>query len=91
MIMLNIYGLSGRFWSHQYFPYLYKNSEGIKKSKEKVIIGFSDVTAIHYFLNNYIGWKSVHGIVAAYNKDIYNGVEHERISMNNNFDQVLKL
>ncbi|NIG98901.1 MAG: hypothetical protein G5701_09155 [Serratia symbiotica] len=43
------------------------------------MIGFSDITEIHYFLNNYISWKSVHGIVAAYNKYIYNGGEHERI------------
>lgn len=69
-------------------PYLQDNIGKIKNSKEKIVIGFSDVTAIHYFLNNYVGWKSIHGIVAAYNKDIYNDNMKEAISMNNDFDQV---
>lgn len=70
------------------FPYIYNNLEKIKNSKEKLIIGFSDVTAIHYFLNNYIGWKSIHGILANYNKDMYKDDTQVRLSMNNGFDQV---
>ncbi|WP_210160716.1 LD-carboxypeptidase [Liberibacter crescens] len=76
------------------FPYLSDNLEKIKKSKKKIIIGFSDVTAIHYFLNKNVGWKSIHGILAAFNADIYKKKEEdgkEQLSMNNGFDQVFDI
>ncbi|WP_457913731.1 LD-carboxypeptidase [Candidatus Gillettellia adelgis] len=71
------------------FPDLFNNIKNIKNSQEKIIIGFSDVTAIHYFLNTYIGWKSIHGIVAAYNKDLYSNKDQEKINMNNGFQEVV--
>ncbi|SPL70171.1 Murein tetrapeptide carboxypeptidase [Acinetobacter stercoris] len=46
-------------------PILESKKEVIKKTSPKVLIGFSDVTVIHYFINNYIGWKSIHGTTAA--------------------------
>lgn len=52
------------------FPALYANKEFLKKTKPKIIVGFSDVTAIHYFVNTVLGWPSVHGVVAAYNKEM---------------------
>lgn len=49
-------------------PKLHAEIRQIKHSTPKVLIGFSDVTAIHYFINNEIGWKSIHGTTAATGK-----------------------
>lgn len=51
-------------------PALYEDKDLLKKIKPKIIVGFSDVTAIHYFVNTVLGWPSIHGVLAAYNKDI---------------------
>ncbi|PMK03232.1 LD-carboxypeptidase [Vibrio sp. 10N.261.55.A7] len=51
-------------------PYLYKEVERLKSAKPKVLIGFSDVTAIHSFVNEYLKWDSLHSVVASYNKDM---------------------
>lgn len=32
-----------------------------KPAKEKFFIGFSDITALHIFLNQHWGWKTIHG------------------------------
>ncbi len=70
-------------------PYLHNNREKIKRSTRKIIIGFSDVTAFHYFLNQDIGWQSVHGVMAASNKEIYkNGHKNNKVSMNNSVDEI---
>lgn len=68
--------------------HLYNNKDEIKDAKPKIIIGFSDVTAVNYFINKYIGWPSMHAVVAAHNKDMY--VEHRlnKTSMNNSVDEV---
>ena len=52
-------------------PYLKQHVDIIKKSTAKILVGFSDVTAIHSFVNKWLGWKSIHGVVAAFNKDVY--------------------
>jgi muramoyltetrapeptide carboxypeptidase len=65
-------------------PYLYQNRDEIKKTSPKIIIGFSDVTAVHYFINKYLGWPSLHGIVAALNKDINNNHKENKVTMNMN-------
>jgi muramoyltetrapeptide carboxypeptidase len=51
-------------------PMLYGEKEKLKKAKPKIIVGFSDVTVLHYFINNVLGWPSVHGVVASYNKEM---------------------
>ncbi|WP_169303048.1 LD-carboxypeptidase [Thalassotalea mangrovi] len=51
-------------------PALEQYTDELKQHPAKPIIGYSDVTAIHHFLNNIVGWPSVHGIVAAYNSEI---------------------
>ena len=51
-------------------PYLYKEMERLKSAKPKVLVGFSDVTAIHSFVNEYLKWDSLHSVVASYNKDM---------------------
>ena len=52
-------------------PLLEKHLKTLKRAKPKVLIGFSDVTAVHEFVNKSLGWKSIHGIVAAFNADVY--------------------
>lgn len=51
-------------------PSLYAVKEKLMKAKPKILVGFSDVTAIHYFVNSVLGWPSVHGVVASYNKEM---------------------
>ncbi|MCX4025956.1 LD-carboxypeptidase [Spartinivicinus marinus] len=50
-------------------PYLHMEKERLLSAKPKILIGFSDVTAIHSFVNETLQWKSLHGVVASYNKD----------------------
>ncbi|WP_222937555.1 LD-carboxypeptidase [Spartinivicinus ruber] len=50
-------------------PYLHMEKERLLLAKPKILIGFSDVTAIHSFVNETLQWKSLHGVVASYNKD----------------------
>lgn len=52
-------------------PYLNQQVNVLKKVSPKVVVGFSDVTAIHNFVNDKLGWTSVHGVLAALNKDLY--------------------
>lgn len=63
------------------FPALTANKDKLKKVNPKIIVGFSDVTAIHYFVNTVLGWPSVHGMVAAYNKEMTKP-DPEKISIN---------
>ncbi len=62
-------------------PSLYAEKIRLKKTKPKVIVGFSDVTAIHYFVNTALAWPSVHGVVAAYNKEMSES-DNKPISVN---------
>ncbi|RLR18272.1 hypothetical protein D8L93_02485 [Sodalis-like symbiont of Bactericera trigonica] len=52
-------------------PSLLANLSHIQSAREKILIDFSDVTAIRDFINKHVGWRSVHVIVASSNKDIY--------------------
>lgn len=69
-------------------PDLYQAKSEIEASPPKTIIGFSDVTAIHYFLNKYLHWPSVHGIVAAYNKDTLKDIKGDKLNMNNTIEEI---
>lgn len=62
-------------------PSLYAEKARLKKTKPKIIVGFSDVTAIHYFVNTALAWPSVHGVVAAYNKEMSES-DSRQISVN---------
>lgn len=52
------------------YPALMANKEKIKRTAIKIPIGFSDVTAIEYFVQNELKWPSIHGILASYNKEV---------------------
>ncbi|PSV06032.1 LD-carboxypeptidase [Photobacterium kishitanii] len=45
-------------------PYLHRYKQQLLAIPAKLIVGFSDVTAIHGFLNNELGWRSIHGVNA---------------------------
>lgn len=62
-------------------PYLEANKEKLKKAKPKLVVGFSDVTAVHYFVNNALGWPSIHGVLASYNKEM-NAANSDKITIN---------
>lgn len=52
-------------------PLLEKKLHDLSTAKPKVLVGFSDVTAVHEFVNKFLGWRTVHGVVAAFNTDVY--------------------
>lgn len=52
-------------------PYLSKAKARIEQSKPKILIGFSDVTALHLFVNKQLNWPSVHGVLAEFNKEMH--------------------
>ncbi|WP_341660558.1 LD-carboxypeptidase [Vibrio sp.] len=52
-------------------PYLEQAHSQLVKAKPKIIVGFSDVTAIHNYLNEKLGWNSVHGVVASFNTNVF--------------------
>ena len=77
-------------------PALEKYKDELLKYKTKPVVGYSDVTAIHNFVNNSLGWPSVHGIVAAYNTEmepLYKKkyVLEEKGSISNDYASVTEL
>ncbi|WP_185759841.1 LD-carboxypeptidase [Vibrio pectenicida] len=57
-------------------PYLEQAHSQLAKAKPKIIVGFSDVTAIHNYLNEKLGWDSVHGVVATLNANVLDAQEN---------------
>lgn len=62
-------------------PYLEASKAQLKTAQPKILVGFSDVTAIHSFVNEQLGWPSVHGVVARYNRPMATASE-DSISTN---------
>lgn len=80
-----IRGGSGAF---NLYPALHANLKHISASTPKIIIGFSDVTAIHGFVNHELNWPSVHGVIASSNKEMHTIDTSKTISMNNSLIEV---
>ncbi|AFC72319.1 microcin C7 self-immunity protein [Rickettsia rhipicephali str. 3-7-female6-CWPP] len=53
-----VWSLRGGYGSARIIPDLLKLS---KPNKEKLFIGYSDITALHLFLSQEWGWKTIHG------------------------------
>ncbi|MFV9929590.1 MAG: LD-carboxypeptidase [Rickettsia endosymbiont of Haemaphysalis japonica] len=53
-----VWSLRGGYGSARIIPDLLKLS---KPNKEKFFIGYSDITALHLFLSQAWGWKTIHG------------------------------
>ncbi|MFP3120333.1 LD-carboxypeptidase [Rickettsia sp. R2] len=53
-----VWSLRGGYGSARIMPDLLKLS---KPNKEKFFIGYSDITALHLFLSQEWGWKTIHG------------------------------
>ena len=56
-------------------PFLHAYKTQLLEIKPKMIVGFSDVTAIHSFINNELGWQSVHAVNASTNQATNGGNE----------------
>lgn len=69
-------------------PHLYNHVAQIKKTKPKTIIGYSDITALHMFINDKIGWQSVHGTLAAGNVQVYNSARMKGRSLSNDREPI---
>lgn len=80
-------GGSGAF---NLYPALHASRKRISASTPKTIVGFSDVTAIHSFVNHELNWPSVHGVVASYNKEIHEIDKNRTLSMNNSLNEVFE-
>lgn len=70
------------------YPDLHSNRKRISSSTPKIILGFSDVTAVHSFVNHELNWPSVHGVVAAYNKDINKIDKNKTLNLNSSLNEV---
>jgi muramoyltetrapeptide carboxypeptidase len=55
-----IWCIKGGYGTSALLPELYKLQQPLLN---KLVIGFSDITVLHLFLNNHWGWASVHGTV----------------------------
>ncbi|WP_416045153.1 LD-carboxypeptidase [Edwardsiella ictaluri] len=82
-----IRGGSGAF---NLYPALHAERQHISKSTPKIIIGFSDVTAIHSFVNHELNWSSVHGVLASSNKEMHDIDKSKKASMNNSLSEVFE-
>lgn len=80
-------GGSGAF---NLYPALHASLKRISASTPKTIIGFSDVTAIHSFVNHELNWPGVHGVLASYNKEMYEIDNSRTLSMNNSLNEVFE-
>ncbi|WP_052688145.1 LD-carboxypeptidase [Xanthomonas sp. MUS 060] len=72
----------GGYGALNLYPALHENRALISKSTRKIIIGFSDVTAIHSFVNHELNWPSIHGVLAEYNKEMHELDSKKVINMN---------
>jgi muramoyltetrapeptide carboxypeptidase len=72
------------------YPALHANRKRILASTPKIIIGFSDVTAIHSFVNHELNWPSVHGVMASYNKEINEIDKSKPLNMNSSLNEVFE-
>lgn len=62
-------------------PELKENLIKIKRSATKTLIGFSDVTALHLFINQYLpNWRTVHGVTASYSNDTSNPLKEIQVN-----------
>ncbi|OVZ76998.1 LD-carboxypeptidase [Yersinia kristensenii] len=72
------------------YPYLYANRKKVSASSPKILIGFSDVTVIHHYINNDINWPSIHGVLASYNKEMYELNKVEEISKYSSINEIFQ-
>lgn len=72
------------------YPALHSNRKLISSSKPKIIVGFSDVTAIHSFVNHELNWPSMHGVVAAYNKEMNETNKNITLNLNSSLNDVFE-
>lgn len=72
------------------YPALHASRQRISASTPKILIGFSDVTAIHSFVSHELNWPGVHGVVASYNKEMHEIDNSKKLSMNNSLNEVFE-
>lgn len=70
-------------------PFLEQAKERIKKTSPKLLIGFSDVTAIHYYMNTQFGWPTIHGIVALYNANTSDNPSRNELNSENSLQEII--
>lgn len=72
------------------YPALHANRARILASTPKVIIGFSDVTAIHNFVNHELNWPSVHGVLASYSMEMHEIDKKKTLNMNSSLNEIFQ-
>ncbi|WP_264644027.1 LD-carboxypeptidase [Candidatus Symbiopectobacterium sp. NZEC127] len=72
------------------YPALHASQKRISASTPKTIIGFSDVTAIHNFVNHELNWPSVHGVLASFNKEMHEIDSNKTLNMNNSLNEAFE-
>lgn len=72
------------------YPALHASRQRISASTPKILVGFSDVTTLHSFVNHELNWPSVHGVLASYNKEMHEIDKSKTISMKNSLNEVFE-
>lgn len=68
-----VWFVAGGGGSVNLLPSFHEKADILKQNKPKILIGFSDVTSIHQFVNETLGWPSVHGVLAKYSSQVAAG------------------
>jgi muramoyltetrapeptide carboxypeptidase len=58
-----VWAIRGGYGSNRLLPYLNQYKKELKKIKPKIFLGLSDITSLHLFLNQVLGWKTWHAPV----------------------------
>lgn len=80
-----IWAIIGEGWGCELLDVLQKELN-YSKAKPKPIIGYSDVTALHVFFNQYWQWPTIHGVVLGSNGDINNQESFNKTHINTMLD-----
>lgn len=66
-----LWGVRGGGGALNLLPHLKKALPMLKQAKPKVLVGYSDMSALHFFIAKYLpNWRSIHGNVAIHSKQV---------------------
>ena len=66
-----LWGIRGGGGALNLLPHLIQALPALQQAKPKILVGYSDMSALHFFIAKYLPhWRSVHGNVAVYSSQL---------------------